>query len=773
MKKNESIIVSYRVGLFVGLACVLAVALLPRSKAQAQGQRGKTVATATSRARGLVSRMTLEEKIGQLTQFSFGQLTGPGDRNASMERQRALIEQGRLGSVINVMGAKITNELQRIAVEKSRLKIPLLIGFDVIHGYRTTFPTPLAESSSWDLDLMKRTAAAAAAEMSAEGVRWTFAPMVDVSRDARWSRVSEGAGEDVFLGSQIAAARVRGFQGDRPNRFWTVMATAKHFAAYGLPQAGLDYATVDVSETTLRSVYLPPFAAAVAAGAGSVMTSFNEVAGMPSTANRFLLTEVLRKEWGFTGLVVSDWGSVEELVRHGLVATRSEAAKASLVAGCDMDMCTGTYEAELAGLVRRGVVLPAAVDQAVERLLRAKIQLGLFDNPYVEEGKPPMVDLPNETRALAREAAQKSIVLLKNEDDLLPLPKTGKRIALIGPFVKSTKEPLGCWPALGKERHVVTLFDAVKRKLDTSNSTVIYSLGTEFDGNNKDLKEAIAVAKSADVVVLFVGDPGWNTGENLSKVSLDLTTAQSELVRAVHAVKKPTVLVLMNGGPMTIPWGAEHIPAILETWALGVESGNAIADILFGDESPSGHLTMTIPRSVGQVPIFYDHKNSGRPPGVDGGARYTDSPTTPLWPFGHGLTYTKFSYSDLKVSPAMIPMGGKVVVQVAIENIGSRTGVAVPQLYIRDVAASLTRPVRELRGFSRITLDPGEKRQLTFELGAAQLGLWNQRNKFMVEPGEFLVWVGPDATSGLEGKFTVARAAKVAAKRLEKRHVAR
>lgn len=707
-------------------------------------------ATHEQRVEALMRQMTLEEKIGQLVQFSSGNMTGPEDRNIKLQRQRELIAAGRIGSIINATDAAQANELMHVAVDRSRLHIPLLFGMDVVHGYRTTFPIPLAEASAWDVQLAEQTAAASAAEMAADGVRWTFAPMVDVGRDARWSRVAEGAGEDAFLGSALAAARVRGFQGQGAT--WRVMATAKHFAAYGAAEAGRDYASVDVSDSTLRTVYLPPFAAAVQAGVGAIMSSFNEISGVPSTGNRYLLTTILRDEWKFSGIVVSDWGSVIEMIPHGFAADAPAAAAAAIHAGCDIDMCTGTYMDELATLVKTKVVPVQQIDAAVRRVLLAKMRLGLFEHPYVDENASAGAQLLPATRALAREAARASIVLLKNQGDLLPLPKSGKRVALIGPFVEAKLEPLGCWSARGKAEDVVTLLQGVRTKL---GHDVPHALGTDFRGRMTNIGEAVAVAKQADIVVLFVGDPGWNTGENNSKTSLDLVAPERELVRAMVATGKRVVLVLMNGAPVTIPWEAEHVDAILETWALGVESGNAIADVLFGDFTPAGKLPMTFPRSVGQVPIHYDHKRSGRPPEIPGGSRYTDSPADPQWPFGFGLSYTKFKFENLQITPNTIVPSGTATVQADVVNVGDRAGVEVAQLYVNDVAASLTRPVKELRGFDRVTLEPGQRKRVTFKLDGRALGLWTAKRKFVVEPGEFRVWVGPDSASGLQGQLTV------------------
>ncbi len=709
-----------------------------------------SAATDEARVEALLRQMTLEEKVGQLVQFSSGNMTGPEEKNVKLQRQRELIAQGRIGSIINATGAAQANELMRVAVERSRLHIPLLFGMDVVHGYRTIFPIPLAEASSWDVALAEQTAAAAAAEMAADGVRWTFAPMVDVGRDARWSRVAEGAGEDPFLGSALAAARVRGFQGTGAT--WRVMATAKHFAAYGAAEAGRDYASVDVSDITLRTVYLPPFAAAVQAGVGAIMSSFNEISGVPSTGNRYLLKTILRDEWKFAGVVVSDWGSVIEMIPHGFAADAPAAAAAAIQAGCDIDMCTGTYLDELVALVRAKVVPMQQIDVAVRRVLRTKYRLGLFEHPFVDEGASAGVQLLAKTRLLAREAARASIVLLKNHGDLLPLPKTGKRVAFLGPFVESKLEPLGCWPARGKADEVVTLLEGVRTKLGRD---VPHALGTDFRGRKTNIADAITVANQADVVVLFVGDPGWNTGENNSKTSLDLVAPERELVRAIVATGKRVVLVLMNGAPVTLAWEAEHVDAILETWSLGVESGNAIADVLFGDATPAGKLPMTFPRSVGQVPIHYDHKRSGRPPEIPGGSRYTDSPADPQWPFGFGLSYTKFRFENLQITPSTIPPSGSATVEADVVNVGSRLGVEVAQLYVNDVVASLSRPVKELRGFDRVTLDPGQRKRVRFKLDGKALGMWTGNRKFIVEPGAFRIWVGPDSASGLEGRLLV------------------
>lgn len=713
-----------------------------------------------ARVDALLSRMNLAEKIGQLTQFGMGPLTGPEAGNASAERQRELIRAGSIGSIIAGGPAAAVDELQRLAMEKSRMRIPLLFALDVIHGFHTTFPNPMAEAASFDPVIAERTAAAAAGEAAASGVRWTFAPMVDVGRDARWGRVVEGSGEDPYLHAVMAAARVRGFQGARlssdPTR---VLATAKHYVAYGAPEAGRDYAGAEVSEVALRSVFLPPFRAAVDAGVGSIMSGFHDISGVPASAHRWLLTDVLRGEWGFDGIVVSDWGSVKELVVHGFAADAREAAAKALLAGVDVDMCSGTYLAELPGLVRDGVVPMRAIDEAARRVLRTKVRMGLFEQPYsVVPAAAEEETRRAAARELALEAARRSIVLLKNDGALLPLDrKRLRRIAVVGPFADAQLEHLGSWWAKGKPQQITPLVDAIRAQAGPAVQ-VVHALGTDFRGKKKDLGPAIAAARSADVVLVAAGDPGWNTGENNSRVSLDMSPPQQELLRALAATGKPIVLVLMNGGAMTLAWESEHLPAILETWALGAGGTRAIAEALFGDINPSGKLPVTFPRSVGQVPIHYGHKHSGRPPTIPGGSRYTDSPSDPLFPFGFGLSYTKFTYDRLTVSSPEITPDGKLEVTATVRNVGQRTGTDVAQMYLRDVAASVTRPVKELRGFEKVTLAPGESRQVRFAVGPADLGLWTTGGRFVVEPGEFRVWIGPNSAEGPEGHFRVTGA---------------
>lgn len=702
---------------------------------------------AGERVEDLLARMTLVEKIGQLTLSS-----GPFDGRSVPPEQRALIKEGKLGSLLFVRGAKTTNEAQRIAVEESRLKIPLLFGLDVVHGYKTIFPIPLAEAASWDPETARRSAAVSAREAAAAGVRWTYAPMVDIARDPRWGRVAEGSGEDPFLGAAMASARVRGFQGDD----LTVLACIKHFVAYGAAEAGRDYNSVDVSEKSLREIYFPPFKAALDAGAGSLMSSFNDLNGLPSTANKFLLTEVLRNEWGFKGVVVSDWNSVGELIAHGLAATPSEAAHAAIDAGVDIDMEGGAYASSLAELVRRGAISEVAIDNAVRRVLQSKFALGLFERPYADEAREQEVTLSADHLRDALDVARRSIVLLKNEREVLPLKKDTRAIAVIGPLADNQKEPLGCWSAEGQPSSVVTVLDAIRRKVSPTTK-VAYAQGCAIEGVATDgFAAAISAARSADVAILVVGESAAMSGEAASRAYLDLPGVQRDLIKAIHQTGTPVVLVLMNGRPLTITWEAENVPAILETWFLGVRAGDAIADVLFGDFNPGGKLPMTFPRTVGQVPLYYNHKSTGRPSSEKKDtSRYLDVPVTPLFPFGHGLSYTKFTYSKLTLSSASIKSGQELAVEVDVRNVGRRTGDEVVQLYVQDVVASMTRPVKELKGFTRITLEPGETRTVRFVLGPAHLGFYNREMLYVVEPGTFKVTVGGSSVDGLQASFNV------------------
>ncbi|HYY56055.1 MAG TPA: beta-glucosidase BglX [Pyrinomonadaceae bacterium] len=736
----------------------------------------------------LLARMTLEEKLGQLQQ-----LDGEANGNFRPEH-RDLIRKGLLGSTLNVRGVRRTNELQRIAMEESRLKIPVLFGFDVIHGYRTIFPVPLAEASSWDPSAAERAAAVAALEASATGVRWTFAPMVDIARDARWGRIVEGSGEDPFLGSAMARARVLGFQGRDYSAPEKVVACAKHWVAYGAAEAGRDYNTVDMSETTLREIYLPPFKAAAAAGVGTFMSAFNDLNGVPTSANPFTLTKILRDEWKFDGFVVSDYESVRELLNHGMPADEAEAARMALSAGVDMEMVSRLYNKHGANLIKEGKLTQATLDEAVRRILRIKFRLGLFDKPYADEGRERTQLLSAENLSIAREVAGRSMVLLKNERETLPLSKQARTIALIGPLADDPKAMLGSWAGDGRAEDTVTLLAGIKAKV-SPQTRVLYAKGVAIEGRgvtgNYDaappdasnaggtnvaqaagteaarlattptaadsIEQAVRVALEADVVVLAVGETAEMSGEAASRTSLDLPGRQLELIQAIQKTGKPFVVVLMNGRPLTINWVAENAPAILETWFAGTQAGNAIADVLFGDVNPGGKLPVTFPRAVGQVPLYYNHKNTGRPPDANNkySSKYLDTPWTPLFPFGYGLSYTQFRLTDLQLSAQSIRPDASLTVSVMIENTGRRAGDEVVQLYLRDVASSVTRPVKELKGFERVTLRPAEKRRVEFTLGPEHLGFYNREMRFGVEPGAFKITVGQNSIDGLEAGFEV------------------
>ncbi|MDZ7332532.1 MAG: glycoside hydrolase family 3 C-terminal domain-containing protein [candidate division KSB1 bacterium] len=697
----------------------------------------------------LLEQMTLEEKIGQLHQVS-----GVSD---TFKQQ---VREGKIGSFLNIHGAKQANELQRIAVEETRLKIPLIFGNDVIHGYRTVFPIPLAEAASWDPDLVEKTAAMAAREAAASGTHWTFAPMVDIARDPRWGRIAEGAGEDPYLGSVLAGARVRGFQGKDLRDPLTIVACPKHYIGYGAAQAGRDYFTVDMSLQTLLDVYLPPFKAAIEAGAGTIMSAFNELNGLPASANPYILTQLLRNELGFQGFVVSDWNAIGELLNHGVAATPAEAAKLALSAGVDMDMMGFVYQSQLSQLVKSGEIDERLIDTAVRRVLRIKFMLGLFDRPYIDPQLETSLILSKEHRELALESARKSIVLLKNEGQILPLSKNIKSLALIGPLADNKHDPLGCWLGEGKDSDVISVLEGIKTKIPSER--IRYAQGCPIERKSgSGISKAVQLAKNAEVAVLVVGESEALSGEASSRASLDLPGDQEQLVKAVFATGTPTIVVLMNGRPLTIPWIAEHIPAIIEAWQLGVESGNAIADVLFGDYNPGGKLPVTFPRSVGQIPIFYNHKNSGRPPASEKySSRYLDLPVTPQFPFGFGLSYTQFKFSNLQIRIEGAGRDSQVNAGIEVENVGKRSGDEVVQLYIRDLVGSLARPVKELKRFQRIHLQPGEKKLIEFQLSANELGFHNQNLEYVVEPGAFKIWIGNSSVDGLEASFEIAQSPK-------------
>lgn len=701
----------------------------------------------------VLALMTLEEKLGQLNQISgMGAPTGPGGTPASLGQ----IRRGEVGSFLNVVGADSTRRLQRVAVEESRLKIPLLFALDVIHGFRTTFPVPLGEASSWDTAAARRAARIAAVEAEANGLHWTFAPMVDVARDPRWGRVVEGAGEDPFLGSAMAIARVRGFQGEDISRAGSIIATAKHFAAYGAAEGGRDYNIAEVPERTLREVHLPPFHAAVCAGTQTVMAAFNEIAGVPAHAHRELLTGVLRGQWGFDGAVVSDWTGVTEMIAHGVAGDRAAAAALALRAGVDIDMVSEAYVRDLAPLVRDGRVPAAVLDEAVRRMLRLKLRAGLFTNPYrsADTARARELTLTAEHRAAARDVARRSIVLLKNDGGLLPLRKNAGTIAVIGPLAADSSAVLGNWAALGRAADAVSVLTGIRRAV-APTTRVLHAVGTKATGSDTSgIAEAVRVARRADVVVLVIGETPDLSAEASSRSSLDLPGVQQRLVDAIVATRKPVVVVLMNGRPLSIGAVHERVPAILETWFLGIEAGSATADVLFGDHNPGGKLPVTFPRAVGQVPIHYAHRNTGRPAGPEKyTSKYLDLPSTPLYPFGHGLSYTRFRYGAPILSSATPAATDTLRVEVDVTNTGSRTGDEVVQLYVQDVVASVTRPVKELRGFERVTLAAGETRTLRFALTANDFAFHDLDMRRVVEPGAFRVFVGGSSAEVQEAGF--------------------
>ena len=682
----------------------------------------------------LLAKMTFAEKVGQMTQLS-----------GTNARYEEMVRNGEIGSLFNVIGAKETNRVQKIAVTESRLGIPLIFGLDVIHGYRTIFPIPLASSASWDTALIRKASVIAAQEAGSEGIRWSFAPMVDIARDPRWGRIAEGAGEDPFLGSAMARAQVLGFQGENLSDPLTLMACPKHYVAYGAAEGGRDYNTADLSERTLREIYLPPFEAAVRAGAGSVMSAFNEISGIPASANEFTLRGILKGEWNFNGLVVSDWNSITEVIQHGIAADKLEAAVKSLNAGVDMDMQGGCYTPALEPLVTNGTLSIDLINDAVRRILRLKFRLGLFDHPYVNENLHKEIILNPEHIQTALELARESIVLLKNEKSILPLDsKRIKRIALIGPLADDQQSLLGCWQCMGRREDVVSIRNGLKNRLG-GNIVIDYAQGCEINSDNKGgFKKAQQAASQADVVIMVMGEHANMSGEGHSRSNLNLPGVQPELVSAVAESGKPVILILINGRPLTLADVEPQVAAIVESWQLGIQHGNAVADVLLGNYNPSGKLTASFPYTVGQVPIYYNHKNTGRPPagGVESlNSKYIDCPSVPLYPFGFGLSYTTFKYANLKLSSEAIPVDGKLVVSVQVQNTGKRDGVEVVQLYLRDVVASVTRPVKELKGFQRIALKAGETKTVEFTLTKEQFSFVGIDHKMTVEPGELQVMI--------------------------------
>ncbi|MBN3521032.1 beta-glucosidase BglX [Algoriphagus lutimaris] len=718
-----------------------------------------------ARVDSLLSLMTLEEKVGQMNQYNgFWEVTGPAPKDGDAARKYEHLRKGLVGSMLNVTGSENVRAVQRIAVEETRLGIPLVIGYDVIHGFKTLSPIPLAEAASWDLAAIRKSAEVAAKESSAAGVNWTFAPMVDISRDARWGRVMEGAGEDTYLGSKIAYERVKGFQGEDLSQPHTILATAKHFAGYGFSESGRDYNTVDVGTSTLYNDIFPPFQAALEADVKTFMNSFNILNGIPATGNSFLQRDILKGKWAFEGLMVSDWGSIREMIPHGFARDGKHAAELAVNAGSDMDMESALYVEHLVSLVKEGKVKESDIDDAVKRILKLKFELGLFEDPYkyCNSDREKEITGSKEIRDAVLDMAQKSIVLLKNEGGLLPLKKSGANIALIGQLAADKDSPLGSWRALVEANSAVSVLEGL---ISSGQNKIQYERGPlVFDGtqnfafevkvNEEDrtgFQEAIQAAKQAEVVVMVLGENGFQSGEGRSRTDLGLPGLQQELLEEVYKVNPNIVLVLMNGRPLVIDWAAEHIPSIVEAWHLGSESGNAIAKVLYGDYNPSGKLPMTFPRNVGQIPIYYNHKNTGRPdyPGQDlvFWSHYMDSPNTPLYPFGYGLSYTSFEYSDLKLSASQMNKGGNMELSVVLKNTGAVKGKETVQLYVHDLVASTSRPIKELKGFQQIELAPGESKEVKFIIDEKSLGFYTPEGNWIVESGEFKLFLGGDSAS--------------------------
>jgi beta-glucosidase len=696
----------------------------------------------------LLEKMTLDEKIGQLNQYSGDNtVTGPLTINPNKEQE---IKDGKIGSLINILGSQYTRQYQELAM-KSRLKIPLLFGLDVIHGYKTTFPIPLAEAASWDLTAIELSARTAAREASASGIHWTFAPMVDISRDPRWGRVMEGAGEDTYLGSKIAYARVKGFQGKKLGELNSVMACAKHFAAYGAAIGGRDYNSVEMCDRTLWETYLPPFKAALDAGAATFMNSFNDINGIPSTGNKYIQRDILKGHWNFSGFVVSDWTSISEMIAHGYSLDKKDAAYSAITAGSDMDMESSAYRDNLAQLVREGKVPESLVNDAVRRILRKKFELGLFDDPYRYcDAKRQQKELNNpESAKAAREVAAKSIVLLKNEKKILPLSKDTKTIAFIGPMVKLKRANHGFWAVDLKDvdsTYIVSQWEGLQRKVG-KNTKLLYAKGCGINDTSKaGFQEAVSVANQADVIILSVGERHDMSGEAKSRSTISLPGIQEDLIQELQKTGKPIVVLINAGRPLIFNWTADNMPTIVYTWWLGSEAGNAIADVLFGDYNPSGKLPITFPRAEGQIPIYYNHYNTGRPAKDESDhiyvSAYTDLPNTPKFAFGYGLSYTTFAYSDLRLSKRTMSKNEVLEASVTITNTGKVSGEEVVQLYLRDKVATIVRPVKELKDFQKIKLEAGESRTITFIINNDKLSFYHNDLELRSEAGEFDLMIG-------------------------------
>jgi beta-glucosidase len=706
------------------------------------------------KADSVLALMTLDEKIGQLNQFSGdGELTGPVALRPDLLKN---IRDGKVGSMLNINGAGYTRKIQKIAVEESRLKIPLIFGYDVIHGYKTIFPVPLGESASWDPEVAEKAARVAATEAASAGQHWTFAPMVDIARDPRWGRVMEGSGEDPYLGSILAVARVKGFQGTDLSDKTTILACAKHYAGYGNAQAGRDYYTTDISENSLREVYLPPFKATADAGVATFMSAFNDLNGIPATGNKYLIHDILKTEWAYKGMVVSDWGSISEMIPHGIASNKYEAGDLAFNAGVDMDMEGSVYLTEMQNLLKDGKITTAQIDESVRRVLRLKFMLGLFDDPYRYSDslfekqtllKPEFLDA-------AHDAARKSFVLLKNDKQVLPLSTSVKTVALIGPASDAATDMIGNWCGRGDAKDVITLKTALETRLGSEK--IIYVKGAEYNnGDRTGFAAAMAAARRADVIIAACGEAGMMSGESMSRADISIPGVQEELILELTKLGKPMVLVLFSGRPLILTKVNASVPAILEAWIPGTMAGPALCDVLFGDYNPSGKLPVTFPYALGQVPIYYNHKNSGRPGSQDQKytSRYLDIPNDPLYPFGYGLSYTQFAYNNLNLNESSMIGDKPLEVKVDVKNTGTLAGTETIQLYIRDLVGSVTRPVKELKGFKKVMLKAGEVQTISFTVTKEDLSFFNRDNVWGSEPGKFTVFVGTNSQNTIEAGF--------------------
>lgn len=741
----------------LALICLLAASQLAFAQKKTAPVYKDAKLAINLRIADLLQRMTIEEKAGQLNQLNGGVFTGPAVNDANQQAKVQMVRESKVGSFLNVTGVKETRNIQKVAVEETRLGIPILFAFDVIHGYKTIFPVPLAEACSWDLPQIEKNSSIAAKEAAAAGLHWTFAPMADISNDPRWGRVMEGAGEDTYLAGVVSAARVKGLQGDLSD-VNHILSCVKHYAAYGLSEAGREYNNVDVSRSALFNKYLPPYKAAVDAGAATVMNSFNVVDGIPATANKFLVDDILKKKWNFKGLVVSDWGSFGEIVTHGYAEDGKDATLKALQAGSMMDMESKLIVEHLPKLVKEGKLTMKQVDEAVSRVLYFKFKLGLFEDPYKfsDEARETANIFTAANRAEALKAAKSSMVLLKNEGNTLPLKKSFNKIALVGHFAKSKEDMFDFWIASGKADEAVSVLEGLQSKIGAAK--ISYAPGYYPNATSDDqlVKEAVAASENADAIVVVVGISGKMAGEERSLANINISEGQVQLLRALQRTGKPVVALVNSGRPMVLTQIQELTSAIVQCWILGTETGNAVADVLFGDYNPSGKTVMSFPYAVGQIPVYYNHINTGRPtPEKRDGpftSRYRDIPNNPLYPFGFGLSYTKFEYSNLTNGKTM-EKGGQLPVSITLKNTGAYDGEEVVQLYIRDMAASIVRPVKELKGFQKIFLKAGESKTVNFVLTGKDLSFFDSEGNTKLEAGKFKVFIGGDSKNTTEGSF--------------------